>query len=55
MRNDKTSMFPKPVPPTEEMIRIREEMRDAEKSGDDLTSGKLLTVYVDMRRAQVTG
>lgn len=43
------------IPPTAEMLRIREEMCRAENDGRDEESLQLFSLYMDLRRAQVVG
>lgn len=43
------------IPPTADMLRIREEMHRAEKDGREEESIRLFSLYMDLRRAQVVG
>lgn len=43
------------VPPTQEMGRVMDDMRDAEKAGDDGRACDLLSLYCNLRRSQVVG
>lgn len=50
-----TIFIEKPIPPTREMLRVKEEMSKAEKCGDDSECTRLLSLYLNMRRAQMVG
>lgn len=52
---DTNYLIEKPVPPTGDMVLLREAMRTAEADGDETKSGELLRLYVRMRHAQVVG